>query len=259
MSINIFYYSGTGNSLWIAKKIAKEFKDVHLISITNFNINNVNNDADYTGIVFPVYMWGVPAPVINFLDELKKIKNNYIFAAAVNGGQVSNTLVQLHKKMQEKGMNLNSGFDFKTPSNYIPWGGAIPQDKQKKLFNSALKKIKQIIPIIKERKNLPVEKGPLWQRILFSGFYKMSFNHVHGMDKKFWVDEKCNGCEICAKICPASNIEIKDGKPTWNQKCHQCLACIQWCPKESIQYGKKTPDYERYHHPEIKLNDMLTK
>ena len=50
-----------------------------------------------------------------------------------------------------------------------------------------------------------------------------------------------------------------DDKPTWNHHCEQCLACIQWCPEEAIQYGKKTPQYERYHHPEIQLKDMLKK
>lgn len=44
---------------------------------------------------------------------------------------------------------------------------------------------------------------------------------------------------------------------TWLNHCEQCLACIQWCPQEALQYGKKTPAYERYHHPEIKLQDLL--
>jgi len=48
-----------------------------------------------------------------------------------------------------------------------------------------------------------------------------------------------------------------NGKPEWHQKCHQCFACLQWCPQEAIQYGKKTPKYKRYHHPEIKVNDLL--
>ncbi|MDP3105796.1 MAG: hypothetical protein Q8M95_14450 [Candidatus Methanoperedens sp.] len=53
------------------------------------------------------------------------------------------------------------------------------------------------------------------------------------------------------------NVEIKDGKPAWQNHCEQCLACLQWCPKKAIQYGKKTGGYERYHNPEIQINDML--
>jgi len=76
------------------------------------------------------------------------------------------------------------------------------------------------------------------------------------MDRDFWTDNKCNGCEICGRVCPVGNIVFESGKPAWQHRCEQCLACIQWCPQEAIQYGKKTPAYERYHHPEVKLKDM---
>ena len=107
------------------------------------------------------------------------------------------------------------------------------------------------------RTEMPVEKGPLWQRILFTRLYHMAFGHVQEMDKSFYTDEKCNSCGVCEKICPALNIRMKEGRPCWLHHCEQCLACIQWCPRESIQYGKKTPRYSRYHHPEVTLKDML--
>ncbi len=82
---------------------------------------------------------------------------------------------------------------------------------------------------------------------------------VPAMDKKFYIDEKCNECGICEKVCISNNISMKDNKPTWNQNCEQCLACIQWCPTKAIQYGPKTINYERYHHPQIKLSEMILK
>jgi flavoprotein len=85
----------------------------------------------------------------------------------------------------------------------------------------------------------------------------MSFKQVPKMDKRFWADEKCNSCEICYKVCPDGNIEMKNEKPSWLHRCEQCLACIQWCPQEAIQYGKKTVKYQRYHHPEVTLKNML--
>lgn len=102
-----------------------------------------------------------------------------------------------------------------------------------------------------------MEKGPLWQRIVFTAIYKLTYTMIPKMDKDFWVDEKCNGCGICTKTCPVDNIVMTTDKPTWLHHCEQCLACIQWCPKEAIQYGKKTPKYERYHHPEVTLKDIV--
>lgn len=71
------------------------------------------------------------------------------------------------------------------------------------------------------------------------------------------ADEKCNACAVCAKVCPVGNIVMEAKRPTWQHHCEQCLACLQWCPREAIQFGKKTPAYERYHHPEVRLKDMM--
>ncbi len=214
-------------------------------------------DSKVTGLVFPVHIWGVPHLVLDFVRELKGLHPAYVFAVAVNAGQVANTLVQLKKALQRSGLNLSCGFEIKMPSNYIPWGGPGPQEKQKQRFVSAEKKISEIAAAIQGKKELPVEKGPLWQRFLLSLFYKISFSQVPKMDRKFWVDEKCNRCSICSRVCPVQNIVLQEGKPLWHHRCEQCFACLQWCPQEAIQYGKKTPRYERYHHPEVTLNDII--
>jgi ferredoxin len=213
--------------------------------------------ADAVGLVFPVHMWGVPGPVLRFLEKLEKDPNTYYFAAGVNAGQVSRTLVQLSKVMRASGVTLSAGFDIVLPSNYIPWGGPGPKERLEELYKTAAEKIKYSAGIIKKKETGHIEKGPLWQRIIFTALYKMTFNMIPKMDRDFWVDEKCNDCGICAKVCPAENILIDSGKPSWLHHCEQCLACIQWCPQEAIQYGKKTPAYERYHHPDVKIKDMM--
>ncbi len=257
MSATLFYYTGTGNSLWVARKIAERLGETELFPMANFKNQVDDIHSDTIGLIFPVYIWGVPAPVLRFVEFLKTSGADYIFAVAVNGGQVAGTLLQLKKVMAKHGQTLSAGFQITTPSNYIPWGGPGSREKQNGLFEKAEGRISLIADKVKEKQILPVERGPLWQRLLFSGMYKMSFKHVPQMDKQFWVDEKCDHCSICSKICPAGNITMDTGVPVWNHRCEQCLACIQWCPRESIQYGKKTPHYERYHHPEIALKDIL--
>jgi ferredoxin len=257
MDITIFYYTGTGNSLWVAQNIAKQSGGADLVSISDWMRHKTPIKLETAGIVFPVHMWGVPPPVVKFINEMKAFSPRYIFGVAVDASQVANTLVQLKNLCKKNGLTLSSGFEIKMPSNYIPWGGAELKEKQEQKFKSAKKKMADIVSTIKKQENKPVEKGPLWQRLLFSLLYKVSFPQTSKMDGQFWVDEKCNNCGICSKICPAENITLVEGKPTWNHRCEQCLACIQWCPQKAIQYGKKTAEYERYHHPEIQLKDML--
>ncbi len=258
MGAVIFYYTGTGNSLWATRKVADALgEETGLVSMAGYKDEKTTIDSPTIGLVFPVYIWGVPGPVIRFVRTMKARPGSYIFAIAVNGGQVSNTLVQLKRIMARNGMDLSAGFQIKMPSNYIPWGGPGPKDEQLKRFKRAQEKISRIAEAIKAHTPSPVEKGPLWQRILFTAFYKMTFSMVPTMDRKFWSDNKCNACGICSRVCPAGNITMNGGRPVWNHRCEQCFACLQWCPQEAIQYGKKTPRYERYHHPEIVLKDVL--
>lgn len=258
MKTDLFFYTGTGNSLWTARTVANEIGNAEIIPILRITGNPVQSQADAVGIIFPVHIWGLPRKVITFVNALAPDSSKYYFALAVNAGQVAASLLQMDKIMKTRGLFLSAGFDIVMPSNYIPWGGPGPEDKRVGRIHDAREKVRKISTIIANRERGPVEKGPLWQNILFSWFYKLSFPHIPTMDKKFWVDDRCNACSICNKICPCGNIDLKAGKPSWLHHCEQCLACIQWCPKEAIQYGKKTPLYERYHHPDIKLEDMIS-
>jgi ferredoxin/flavodoxin len=256
MSTTIFYYTGTGNSLWAARTLTDELGEAELISMPEFQAGKAVNSG-IVGLVFPVYIWGVPAPVLRFVNTMKGSRPDYLFAMVTNGGQVSNTLVQLKRVLAGNGLTLSSGFEIKMPSNYIPWGGPGAKDEQNRCFELAQKKITRIAALIKAKADMPVEMGPFWQRILFSAIYKMTFSQVPKMDRQFWTDDKCNSCGICSRVCPAGNISMIEGRPAWKHRCEQCFACLQWCPREAVQYGKKTPQYERYHHPEILLNDVL--
>jgi ferredoxin len=257
MKTVIYFYTGTGNSLWTARKLSELLGKAELVPIALHRTGRMSTDVENVGFVFPVHIWGVPSPVIDFLKRDDLDPKKYYFAIAVHAGQVAATLVQLKKILQQKSILLSSGFSICLPSNYIAWSGAESDKKQQKKFSQALDKIKWIAQTIRDQETREPEKGPLWQNILFSVIYRGSYHRVPLMDKPFFADEKCTGCQICEKVCPAHNIEMNNGKPVWQHQCEQCFACIQWCPEEAIQYGKGTSGRRRYHHPEISLKDML--
>jgi ferredoxin len=257
MRTTIYFYTGTGNSLWTAKKLSLLLTETELIPIALTGSGKINADSENVGLIFPVHIWGIPAPIIDFLNRLENNPVKYYFAVAVNAGQVAATLIQLKNLLQQKNIKLSLGFSICMPSNYIPWGGAISHEKQQKKFDEALDKIGRIASAIRVKEEKEPEKGPAWQNIFFSAIYHMSFAQVPKMDKSFLADEKCTSCEICEKICPAQNIKMINIKPVWQHHCEQCFACLQWCPEEAIQYGRGTVKKKRYHHPEITIKDML--
>ncbi len=253
----VFYYTGTGNSLRSAQLVAERLGGAKIFPMRGGNARELAAGADAVGLVFPVHMWGLPGRVVRFVESLALPAGTYVFALAVNAGQVSRTLVQLQNLLAKRELKLAAGYSLVMPSNYIPWGGPGPKEHQRKLFLATEAKIDCASRGIAARLAGPVERGPLWQRIVFTPLYHLSFRQVAKMDRGFWVDEKCTSCGICVKICPAGNVALESGKPAWQHRCEQCLACLQWCPAQAIQYGKKTPQYERYHHPDIELSDLL--
>lgn len=251
----IYSYSGTGNSLWTARTLAAHLGD-EVVPMHRLQAGRVAVMGDRPGIVFPVHMWGVPAPVLDFVGRMDLPPGAWLWAVAVNAGQVSRTLVQLQEVLAARGVGLQGGWSVVLPSNYLPWGGPGPEEDQRARIERTRTRLAEVAGLIREGREQQVERGPLWQRALFTRLYHLSFPRVPGMDKDFWVDDKCNGCGTCATVCPAGNIAMNAGRPTWRHACEQCLACIQWCPRQALQYGKRTPAYARYHHPEVKLSDM---
>jgi hypothetical protein len=124
-----YVYTGTGNSLWIARQLALELKEVSLHFMpylsTDFKV-----EADGVGIVFPVHIWGLPIRVIQFINHLQVKPETYFFALAVNAGQPAATLLQLQKLMSTRQLSLALGYSIVMPSNYTPWGGPGPMDAQ---------------------------------------------------------------------------------------------------------------------------------
>jgi len=257
MKTTIYFYTGTGNSLWTARKIADHLDQSELVPVNRNREEPLQCNSEHIGLVFPVHIWGLPTPVIDFVHRLKVGPGQYFFAVAVNAGQVAATLIQLERLLQERGLHLSCGFSMDLPSNYIPWGGAISAEKQQTKFIAALDKCERIATAILNKEELQPAKGPFWLNLIFSMIYRKTLPNVARMDKSFFADEKCTACGICAKLCPSRNIVMAEGKPVWQHRCEQCFACLQWCPEEAIQYGKNTKNKKRYHHPEISLKDII--
>lgn len=258
----IFYFSGTGNSLQVAKNIAK-YNDEELISIAS-EMNNRNDDFKYTlkdneaiGFVYPVYAWAPPKMVIDFVEKLKldNYKDNYIFSVATCGENVGNTMKVLSASLKKKNLNLNSGFSISMPNNYIIMGDVDSKEKEEKKLSAAEEALKNINCVINERKKgvFQVVRGPIPG--ILTTIVNPLFNKGAMNTKKFYANDKCISCGICESVCNCKTIKVK-GKPKWGKECTQCLACIHLCPVSAIQYGKGTESKGRYKNPNVTVDEM---
>lgn len=254
----IYYFSATGNSLKIAKDISAKLENTEIISIPKvINNENIDFEADNIGLIYPVFCYGQPSIVAEFVKKIKSNSNPYIFCIANCASGEGSAVNQTHEILKSNNLKLSSSFIVYMPSNYIVWGGAEPKEKQNRKFQEESKKINEIVEIIKAQKVIEIPKAKFPTSMITKLIYPKAIKSFKTQDKKFHIDEKCNKCEMCVKICPVKNITNENGKITWHNNCEHCLACIQWCPKKSIQYGKNCEKKERYTHPDIKLNEML--
>lgn len=254
----IFYFSGTGNSLKVAKDLSKLIPNSELVPIKTA-INDLDKfKAEKIGFIFPVYSWGPPKIVSKFVSMLNN--DAYYFAITTCGGSACGTLTIIDNIIKNNKQKLSSGFIVQMPGNYIPMYGAKSEETQKKLFSKQTDRMNYISNIINNKEIKKIEKGGLISNILLTGivypFFIKGTKHAY---KNFWITDKCNGCGICVKICPVDNIKLKNKKPVWDINCEQCLSCIQWCPKEAIQYKKGTITRKRYHHPKIDISEIIKK
>ena len=189
-------------------------------------------------------------------EKLKLLKTVYTFAVATHGGIPSKTLTQTEKLFSKYEMQLSSGFAVLMIDNATMNADTISIEKQNKRLAKAENKIANMCELIKKgKKTIHRSRSPFnW---LLNSLYRKVITDLPGFDKNFSLDENCNGCGTCVKICPVINIIINDKKPVWQHHCEQCLACFHWCPAKAIQYGSKTAKRSRYHHPKVTLKDMV--
>jgi ferredoxin len=235
---------------------------------------NIKTDADVMGIVFPVYhsvVNGVPLIIQKFAKKLENTDSKYIFAICTCGGWSGATIENLQNIIKSKGSKLAAGFTVQMPDNTK----SIPKEKQEKMFNNWNNQLETISEYVNAQKigkfetmGLPIKiiAAPYFS-YLKSKTYKMleellntsdlSFEElVLSTDQSYYTDDNCEGCGTCLRVCPVQNINIVEKNPEWQHHCEQCFACFNWCPRSAI-HGAWISDEIRYHHPDIKVADML--
>lgn len=243
----ILYFSGTGNSRYVAEQIAKITSD-EIISINNKLKNNDTSDIlvnDRLIFVVPTYAWRIPRVVREWVSKtnFKGSKNTWFVMTC--GSEIGNAEKYNKQLCNKKDLAYMGSIGVVMPENYIPMFDA-PNDKEiETIFFRADKKIKRIADILVENGQFPTPRNNIQDKFM-SGPVNMLFYPMFVSAKGFYADDKCTSCGKCVKACPLNNIELKNGKPVWNNNCTHCMACISYCPTNAIEYGKKTVGKKRH-------------
>ncbi len=249
----VYYFTGTGNNLQVAKQIAEALPNCELISMGKGR-HDSTLVYDYIGFVYPTYAFNLPRRVTQFINEMsiEKSKNAYFFAVTGCGNISGVALTVPAKILAKKGVTLNFAEEIIMVGNYVAMYKMNERNTEK--YQAATNQIPALVRKIVSKTQQPA--GKVNEALNLSTAFGQKVIYAR-KDKGFRVSADCIGCGICEKVCPVSNIKMQNNKPSFHHNCEQCMACVQWCPKEAINFKNKTQNRGRYTNPSISVKELI--
>lgn len=245
----VLYFTGTGNSRYIASRIAGATGDT--LFCINDRIKAGDTSPVATGarvvIVVPTYAWRIPRLVRRWLMQTELTGAAQAWFVMDCGGAVGNAGRYNRRLCRQKQLAYQGTAQIVMPENYIALFHAPQAEKARRIIARAEPDIDRAIAAIQAGHPLAPRPVTLHDRFL-SGLVNPYFYAFIVKAKAFTVSDGCVGCGECARRCPTNNITLKDGRPVWGRHCTHCMACICYCPKEAIEYGEKSVGQPRYHY-----------
>ena len=240
----VYYFSGTGNSQWIAERLAALTGDqaASIADLTRDGPNAVAVSAgSVIGVVFPVYAWGAPKLVERFCKGVRVSEGAYAYAVCTCGDEAGNAVKKFRRVFP-----YTSAWSVAMPNNYIIGFDVDPPELAHKKIENAGARLMEIAEAVRGQKRIySVHAGrAAW---LKTAVVSPAFNAFARGTKPFYAGDECISCSLCANECPSGAITMTDGKPVWTRKhCAQCMRCMMHCPEDCIQYGAFTKKKGRY-------------
>jgi len=275
----IYYFSGTGNSLHVARELQKQLPGAKLIPMLKMLNYTVESKAETVGLVFPVYLTGLPVPVTEFLQKTNLSSAVYIFAIATYGGNMTLADISVERLLKKKNKELAAQFQIvmtnNSPVGIMPpsfpgfqkiadsWIERIAAWKITEREQKMQEQLTDIARMIKAQEhNTPTkfkDKVNAFFRHLLSGLFTGSESNKGKNIINYYADTTCTGCGICAKVCLSKRVQMENQKPVWqpDKPCYLCYACFNFCPEQAVLVKESyTQKRGRYVCPGILAADI---
>lgn len=242
----ILYFSGTGNSSMVAQGLASVMND-HALELSTMPTLPELPQGDSLGFVFPVYAWGIPIILGDFIERklhTLRQKPAFVWSVVTCGDDIGYADQILNKTLRRvTGWQTDACYSIQMPNTYVCLPGFdidAPDVAQRKVI-AARQKLPEIADLLLQRRcrtDVVRGKSP-WIK---THLLRPIFNKWLVTDKYFHVNkERCTSCQSCVKGCPTNNITRDQGTPTWkHSNCTGCLRCYHQCPQRAIEWGQYT-------------------
>lgn len=256
MLTTLYYFTGTGNSLFIAKTLAEILGDTQLIPIQTYGTyQKLSQQTERVGIIYPTYFLDAPENVKEFIEQLEIPKQSYVFLYTNYGESMGNALYNPFLQLSKKGVKDVATYGVALPDNSIVFPSKI------EMIPKMCEDAKTILQthgeeILRKAK----VKDPVFnfKNKLLSQFMKPYCHYYLGFDSIQINDQRCSGCGICKNVCSNQNITCQNDQYKAGKDCLMCFACIHYCPNQAVSFKrmKESPSYQ-YTNSDIKLKEIM--
>lgn len=246
----VFYFTATGNSLYVAKAL-----DTERISIPQI-VKNPNPvfHADKIGIVCPVYGHEMPEMVKVFIHKAT-FYTDYLYIVLTYGNIHGNAVELADAVLKSAGKSAAYINTILMVDNFLPAFDMQAQSRCDKNVEQQLARIKADIQSKKREK----QKVTLKDRAAHKMYLRYVKNAPAAVWANFKVTRECIGCGICTRVCPAGCIHLEKQKAIYEQgNCQACMACIHACPQLAIKMNIPEKNASaRYRNVHISLTELV--
>jgi NAD-dependent dihydropyrimidine dehydrogenase PreA subunit/flavodoxin len=265
----LYYFSGTGNSLYVARELARRLDGARLVPMTGaLEASRPVPAAETVGLVFPVHLANMPIPVRRFLEILDLTAARYVFLAATRIGTFSIVPTAARIALARRGGRLDAWFYLNmasnSPTGLVPgkgdqtWPEKIGAPLLAAIDAGLVPRLDDIAAAVRSRRPTPAGRGAvLLGRLAHAALNPLTRDVRTPL--RYRVDQDCTGCGECVRVCPSGKIVLEAGRPVWRDevRCWYCYACFNFCPAQAILVADK---YERkdgrYRHPGTTAADI---
>lgn len=251
--MKIFYFTGTGNSLYVAKRFGGELYSIPKV----LKNNELIYEDEKIGIILPCYAFAAPAIVREFIEKVT-LKSPYIFAILTYGNTVSDGAGWFTEYAKKNNITIHYANSLLMVDNYLP---IFDIDEQKQKPKNIEKNLEILLQEVSENKK-HINRGSSLDSFMTKGVqHLVKVLPIVSSPKKFSINDKCNGCGTCIKVCPRNNIsidkELKNCTPVYGDTCEFCLACINLCPQKAIKLKREKNPNARFKNENITLKEII--